>query len=366
MQIAYKNLAQDKIRLFLTIIGVALAVMLILLLNGFLSGMNKQITSYLDHSPGSIVVTQSGVSNLLGATSLLPPGITAQSLEVEGVSEVVPILSQFVILELHDKKQPAYLIGYSPEIGGGPWDIAQGRAPVNDRELVFDSVLAQRHQLGVGDSIEVMGQVFSVVGLSQGTTSWMTSFFFMRKEAAESLLKAPRATSFLLITPSRDSSYELILQRLSDLEGVDAIQKTVVASNDLDLFAKIFSAPLRLIIAIAFSVGALIVGLVIYTATVERQREYGVLKALGARNKVLYKIVISQALTAAAAGAIFGVLMVNLMSRLIMEIRPQFLIIHDPLNIIWALGAGFIMAILGALAPIRMISGLAPAEVFRK
>jgi putative ABC transport system permease protein len=69
MSLARRNLFQDKTRLALSIGGVALAVMLILILKGFLTGMNRQITAYLDHSPGSIVVAQEDVVNLLGATS---------------------------------------------------------------------------------------------------------------------------------------------------------------------------------------------------------------------------------------------------------------------------------------------------------
>lgn len=61
MSIALRNLLKDKTRFALSVIGVALAVMLILLLGGFLSGMNTQITAYLDHAPGSVVVAQDGV-----------------------------------------------------------------------------------------------------------------------------------------------------------------------------------------------------------------------------------------------------------------------------------------------------------------
>src|SRR5512143_584810 len=112
MFLATRNLFQDKTRLALSVGGVGLAVMLILLLNGFLTGMYRQITSYFEHSTGSIVVAQKGVRNLLGATSLLPPDAVARAEAVPGVAKAVPILSQFVILDLHDKKQPAYLVGY--------------------------------------------------------------------------------------------------------------------------------------------------------------------------------------------------------------------------------------------------------------
>ena len=366
MFLARRNLFQDKIRLALSVSGVALAVMLILLLNGFLAGMNQQITSYMDHSPGSIVVAQKGVRNLLGATSLLPQDATAEAKAVEGVARVIPVLSQFVILDLHDKKQPAYLVGYDPDRGGGPWKIISGREPQTDREMIFDRVLAERHALHIGDTFEVMGQDFTIVGLSDGTTSWMTSFFFIRKSAAEKLLRAPGAVSFLLIELEVGANPNDIQSRLDDLPGVNALTKDEMAANDLKLFARVFSAPLKLMVGIAFLVGTMVVGLVIYTATIERQREYGVLKAIGASNQVLYRVVAAQALVAALAGAIAGVLLAYGVAQGIMAARPQFLIALDPRDVVRALLTGIGMALAAALFPARVIASLAPAEVFRK
>ena len=51
MSLARHNLLQDKTRLFLSVAGVALAIMLILILTGFVSGMNLQVSRYLDHAP---------------------------------------------------------------------------------------------------------------------------------------------------------------------------------------------------------------------------------------------------------------------------------------------------------------------------
>ena len=366
MFLARRNLIQDKTRLVLSLGGVALAVMLILLLNGFLTGMNRQITSYLNHSPSSIVVAQKGIRNLLGATSLLPPGADTEVEAIDGVVKAYPILSQFVILDLNGKKQPAYMIGYEPERGGGPWHITNGREPQTDHEMVIDRVLANRHALHIGDTFEVMGQVFSIVGLSDGTTSWMTSFFFIRKAAAEKLLLAPGATSFLLVTTTNEVSIKAVLQRLNNLPGVNALGNDEMAANDLKLFAKVFSLPLKLMVGIAFLVGTIVVGLVIYTATIERQREYGVLKAIGASNRVLYRVVAIQALVAALAGAFAGLLLAYVAAGGIMAARPQFLITIAPRDVIQAFIAGLGMALAAALFPARVIAGLAPAEVFRK
>jgi putative ABC transport system permease protein len=366
VSLARRNLFQDKTRLSLSVIGVALAVALILILKGFLTGMNRQITSYLDNSPGSIVVAQEDVVNLLGATSLLPEGIAQKAETIRGVDEAIPILSQFVILDLHGKKQPAYMIGYDPKHGGGPWELTSGREPRSKREIVFDRIFANRHNLKLGDQVEVTGKDFTIVGLSNGTTSWMTSYFFIRKQDAEELLLAPGATSFLLVKTSSGANPKDILQRLNDISGVNALTKRQMAANDLRLFAKIFSAPLKLMVGIAFLVGTMIVGLIIYTATVERQREYGVIKAIGAKNRFLYQIVVTQALVASVAGSALGILVANGAALWIMSVRPQFLIVFDPMDSGQALLAGLSMALIAAIFPTCVIASLAPAEVFRK
>lgn len=366
MTLARRNLFQDKTRLVLSVSGVALAVMLILVLKGFLSGMNRQITAYLDRSPGSIVVAQEDVVNLLGATSLLPGGISQKSESIRGVDQVIPILSQFVILDLHGKKQPAYMIGYETEQGGGPWKLVSGREPLSKREIVFDQVLANRHDLKIGDEIEVLGSDFTIVGLSKGTTSWMTSFFFVRKRDAENLLLSPGATSFLLLTISNNADLDETLRRLNNLSGVNALTKREMAANDIKLFAKVFSVPLRLMVGIAFLVGTMIVGLIIYTATVERQREYGVIKAVGAKNWFLYRLVLTQALLSSIAGSLLGVVLANGAAQWIMYARPQFLIVFDPVDSTLALIGGLGMALIASIFPTRVVANLAPAEVFRK
>jgi putative ABC transport system permease protein len=220
----------------------------------------------------------------------------------------------------------------------------------------------------LGDKVQVMGSEFSVVGLSGDTTSWMTSFFFMRKVDAERLFRAPGATSFLVVTPNSGTNPIELQDRLNKLPlpGANAVLKSDVIANDHKLFARFFSAPLQLMVVVAFLVGTMVVGLVIYTATVERQREYGVLRAIGARNGLLYRVVIAQALIAAGAGSILGVGFAVGAAQIIMAVRPQFLVTLEPAVVGWALLLGLGMALLAALFPARIMSGLAPAEVFRR
>jgi putative ABC transport system permease protein len=365
--LAFRNLWQQKFRLALSVSGVALAMMLIILLNGFLSGIYAQVTAYLDNTPAQLVVAQDGVTNLLSATSILPAGTEAQANGVPGVAEVTPIVSQFIIFDLHTEKVVAYMVGYEPEQGGGPWQMKDGRLPAADDEVVLDWVMATNHDITIGDAIDILDETFKVVGLSDGTNSWMASFFFVEKRAAERLLLAPGATSFVLLTLEPDAEVTAVTDRLEHrLRGVEILPVAAMRQNDIAVLVKVFAAPLQLMVSIAFAVGTAILGMVIYTATVERTREYGVLKAVGAKNRYLYGLVTVQGVVTAVSGALLGIGLAWLAAQLIMNNSPKFLIILEPQPVLWVSLSSLLMGILAALLPARAVAHLDPAQVFRK
>jgi putative ABC transport system permease protein len=365
--LAFHNLWQQKFRLALSIGGVALAMMLIIILNGFLSGIYVQVTAYLDNSPAELIVAQDGVTNLLGATSLLPSDAEDLARGIRGVDNATPIVSQFVILDIHDQKVVSYMVGYDPDEGGGPWLLKAGQAPARNDEVVLDWVMAGEHGFEIGDKIDILGEPFTVVGLSEGTNSWMASFFFIEKEAAERLLLAPGATSFLLLTlePGADVTIvEALLRRR--LRDVEIVPVEIIKQKDLELLVEIFAIPLRLMVSIAFAVGTAILGMVIYTATVERKKEYGVLKAVGAKNMQLYWLVTQQGLVTGLLGVLLGIGMAWLASQRIMSSWPKFLIIFQPGTVLSTSFIGLLMGLLAALLPARQVARLDPVEVFRQ
>lgn len=365
--LAFRNLWQQKFRLALSITGVALAMTLIILLNGFLSGVYVQVTAYLDNTPADLIIAQEGVTNLLGATSLLPAGVADQARSVPGVAQVIPIVSQFVIFDLHDEKVVAYMVGYDLKVGGGPWRLKDGRIPQDDDEVVLDWVMAGQHNIQIGDLIDILDEEFTVVGLSDGTNSWMASFFFVDKRAAEKLLLTPGATSFVLLRLEPDADGTAVTDRLKRrLRNVEILSATEMRQNDLNLLVQIFAAPLQMMVTIAFAVGTAILGMVIYTATVERTREYGVLKAVGAKNTHLYWLVAQQGLVTAVVGVILGISLAWLAGQAIMNNSPKFLIVIQPRSIITVSLSGLLMGLLAALLPARHVARLDPARVFRK
>ena len=186
------------------------------------------------------------------------------------------------------------------------------------------------------------------------------------------LVRGPRrsagsgALSHVFVTPAPGVDEDALAVRLRTIPGVEVTPKANVIENDRQLLARIFSAPVRLMTGIAFVVGTLIVGLILYTATVERSREYGVVKAIGGRNRMLYGVTTIQAIAVAVAGAVAGIGFTVAAGQLVMALRPEFLVTVEPPTIALALGAGLAMALLGALVPARLLARLAPADVFRR
>jgi putative ABC transport system permease protein len=367
MNLAVHNLFQDKLRFVLSVTGVALAVMLILFLLGIRAGMFQRAVLYLDHEPGSVAVMPAGVkSTSAGSGQFLSPDKIAEVVSAPGVERVMPILLTMAIPELNGQKQLIKLIGYDAALGGGPWNMSEGREPAADNEVVVDSVLASRHDLNVGDSFEVSVRQLKVVGLSSDTISFTGGYVFARKTLVESMVLAPGAATFVLVTPTAGITPTELMTGLQSIAGTNVLLKSQLMANDQQIVAGISDQVIFLMVAAAFIVGALVVGMVIYTATNERRGEYGILKAIGARNGVLYRVVASQAVVAAGVGSVLGVGFAFAMGWMVMDLKPQFLVAIEPSAIAITLAAGFVMALLGALVPARAVAGLAPAEVFRR
>ena len=112
--LARRNLFADRRRLLASVLGVGLAVMLILLLDGLWSGIQQQTTVYTDNVGGDLYVLQPGVRDLTAGASALPLTTVDQVRADPGVAWAAPVRSAYVILQLHNQKIAAYVIGSVP------------------------------------------------------------------------------------------------------------------------------------------------------------------------------------------------------------------------------------------------------------
>jgi len=359
--LARRNLLADRRRLGAGVLGVGLALMLVLLLDGLWEGVQAQATIYPDRVGADLYVTQAGVADFLGETSTIPRATVDEVRATAGVDWADPVRGQFVVFSLHGKKVASYVVGYVPGRHGGPWSLVEGRSVGRDDEVVVDAALARRHGLEPGQMIEVAGRRFRIVGLADAS-GVMTGFVFVTHAATDALLRAPATTSYVLVGTQHPDE---VKDRLAD-RGLTVFTRAKLAANDRELYTGIFGSTIKLMVAVAFAVGALVVALTIYASVVERRREYGIVKALGGSSRMITVTVVRQTLVLTAVGFVVGGVLYFAGRALIAELRPQFSVVLTTGGLARALAAAGLMGLVASIVPARRVANAEPASVYRE
>jgi putative ABC transport system permease protein len=117
---------------------------------------------------------------------------------------------------------------------------------------------------------------------------------------------------------------------------------------------------------IGFVVGLAVVALTVYVATLARRREYGVLKALGARNGALYRVVLAQAALSVALGFLVAVAFTSLLALVVPLTGLGLALSISPASLVKVGLFALVISALAAILPVRQVSSLDPAVVFRR
>ena len=364
--VARRQLTAEPAKVAVSVLAIAAAVALVLLLTGLRRGMGEQVTLYLDRQP-PVLVGQAGARNFVAQTSVLPEMLGRRLERVPGVAAATPISQQFAMLTLHGRRVLPLLVGSDPGRPGGPWSLAAGRAPSAPGELVLDRVVADEHGLVVGSTVSYRGSQLTVVGLSRGTTAWMTPLAFATRATLNALNRQPRTATFFLVQPRKGVAPSMLASRIERaVPGVSALTRDEAAANDRRLYTGAFRGPLLAMVAIAFAVAILVIGLTVYGSTSERGREYATLKAIGLRNGPLLRLAAGQAATLALVGTLAGALLAFAAVRAAAAAAPKYLIVVTGGSVALLALAALAMALVAALLPARYLARLDPARAFRR
>lgn len=356
--LARRNALSEPRRLAAAAGGVGLALVLILLIDGLWAGIEANITTYEDNVGADLYVAQPGARNFIGAPSVIPASTVDRVRADPDVEWAATIRSFLSIVDLHDRKVATNVVGFTPGDRGGPWDLRTGRAPAADDEVAVGSVLARQHGLRIGERVEILGTTFRVVGTT--TDAFMVSFVFMTHAATDRLLSSPETSSFVLVgTPAP----EAVRARLR-ASGLAILDRETLASNDLALMGRAYKVPLGVMRGVAFAIGSLVIALTTYSAIVERRREYGIVKAIGAGRAYLVGIALQQSLIVSMAGLAASAVLFVAARAAITAVRPQFVIVATTGNVVRAAGVAILMAVLAALLPARRLARLEPATAY--
>jgi len=132
------------------------------------------------------------------------------------------------------------------------------------------------------------------------------------------------------------------------------------------MLSDLFISPINVMSTAGFLVGLAIVGLTMYTTTAERLRDFGVLKAIGASDGYLLRIVVTEAVVLGAVGFVLGYGVARLSGPLISAAVPDIGVTVTAVNAARGFLAMMAMCLVAAAVPVARAMRVDPLLVFRR
>ena len=364
--LAQKNLLQEKTRFAISIGGVAFSVLLMILLQGLNVGFSNVLGQYFETVKTDLWVASANTGNIMDP-SFLQPDLGNKLEAIPGVAEAKPFGMQNATTYINGKGLAFYLVAYDPGNNtGAPGSVSEGKATPSQGEIVMDRITAKTNNIKLDDTVPFPGRGLKVVGFSEGTFLLSTSFAFINKSDAKTIYSLPTTTNYWLVSVKPGADVATVQSAInSRFPNVNAHTKSHFIQINVDLMKSIVQPIFSALVVLGALIGTTIIGLTIFTSTIEKAKEYGVLKALGLKNRQLYIIVMQQALIATTLGYLIGALLAFALKSFITEAVPQFLTDIRFIDLGWILAVTIVMAIVASYLPIRRLNQIDPAEVFR-
>lgn len=363
--LARRNLLHDRRRAALSVFGVAMALVLVLVLDGVVAGSMQQVTAYLRGSPADVIVSQRGVRTMHMSQSVLDPRVVGDAAAVEGVAWAEPLQYASSVVEAPAGRRFTYVLGYDTETGlGGPRRILRGNPP-GDGEALIDDTVAGELGLEIDDRVRVLGGDLRISGITANATSIANTTVFVGASTFADL-RGP-AISYVLVGGANSSADDALVGRLRAALGDVTVQtREEFARQEGRLVADMAADVMRIMSFIGFAIALAVVGLTLVTATLARQREFGVLKAIGVAPRRLGAVVLAQAGWTVAAAVVLAVSITLLVGAGVDRATPNLtVVLTAPSLLRTALGATIVGA-LGAVVPLRRVAKVDPATAFRR
>ncbi len=364
---ALKTLAKQYLRFIITAFGIALCLMLMLFLLAIYYGVSDASVRYVRENDTDIWVLQRHAANLLRGTSLLTSKHGSILKEVEGVKSIAPILFFTATVNVPGNTASMHLVGYDPGTGkGGPPEIVEGDSLQSNDQIILDYAFAAKYKLEVGDKLPIRDDTLTVAGLSSGTNLFVIQFAFITLAEARRLL----GISSIL------SCYQVMIMPGYELRSV--AEKIRYASSDFAVFdratflsnniheAETGVMPLLYVVAL---IGAIVLtallSLILSVYVLEQQKDYAIMKALGAPAGFISRIVIQQSLILAGSGMVIGILMFDPMLNAVKRFSPTISAESSVHQVIIVASGLLVISLLSPIMPLVRQRRIYPLEVFR-
>lgn len=364
--LARRALFADRRRAALAAGGVAAALLLVLMLQGILDGAMRQVTHYLRNSPADVIVSQQNVRTMHMSASALDPATPAAVTGVDGVAWAEAIRYTTTMLAgPGETQQLSYVIGYDPDTGrGGPRRLSSGHAP-GAGEIIVEQVAADRLGLTTGQTVDVFGVPFRLVGTFRGGTSIANSLAFVT--ISDFAVHRGPAVAYVLVGARPGVSAEDLADRVADALPDATVQtRDSFVAEEASLVRDMSADLLQIIALVAFLIALAVIALTLFTLTLGKLREHAVVKALGAPTRRLVGVVLTQAAWSVGLAVALATALALGLGAVVVRVNPAVTVVIEPREVARVALAALVIGALGAVAPLRRVIAVDPASAFRR
>ncbi len=365
-----KNLWRRRTRSLLTIVGVALAIAAAVSLVGVAVGFER---SYLDIYKGrgvDLVVQRSGRSEQLN--SGLDESLGDSMRALPGVKQVIGGIVDVVSFQQYDLM---YVIvnGWAADVPlFDDLKLLSGRRlRAGERgNVMLGKVLAANLGKDVGDTVDLFGRDFNVVGVYESFNVYDNGAVIMLLDELQLLTDRPHQVTGFTVQADRESgNVDLndLRKRIEELHpGISALPTTEFIANVNQI--KMARATSWVTSTIALVLGAIGVLNTMIMSVYERRREIGILRAVGWRPLRVVRMVLGESLFLTLGGAVVGSLAGVAITRFFSHLPVTSGIIQGniaPEVIAQGFAIALGMGLAGALYPAYWSTRLRPVEALR-
>jgi putative ABC transport system permease protein len=373
MQIGLRNVGRRKRRSLATALIVAVAVGNLLAVLALARAATESTrTAWGDHLEDVQMAT--------GGQALFDERAERAIRSTPGVAEAEPVLKNTVQLAGRE----AFIWGVEREpllryrLAGGRW-FSAGEEASRERVAVIERNIAQRAGIGVGERVTLATAAgdadFRIVGIAKNQQEDGTALYVPLTTARELLDRPAGASTFWIRTQSPDHGLvdrttSAVEDRLAALGYEVASEITYIAERD-EVAAN--STLTTSIAVLGFVIVAMsMVGLAnaITTNVLERTREIGILRSIGARARDTRRIFTTEGIALAVGGWLLGIPLGYALTRLIVWLVWEIVDVRVPVvfpagNIVIALLGTLALALVVLFLPVRRAVHLRPGEALR-
>ena len=300
------NLLHRPIRAIISVFAVAVEVTLILLIVGIMLGMLNDSSSRQAGVGADILVQPPGASLFMGVSGAPVSAKVADVIrKLPHVTAVAPVVAQ---LSTAGNVQVIDGIDLqSFEAVGGPLAYLSGGPFQGPYSMIIDDLEAGSKHRKIGDQVEVLNHEFTITGIVEHGRGARQ---FIPLQTLQDIIGAQGKASIFYVKLDNPNNADEVVKEIKNVPGmaqygVHSVKEYLSLMTSSGVPG--LNTVIRVVIGIAMIIGFIVIFQAMYAAVMERTREIGILKSLGAGKLYIVGAILRETLLIAIGGVILGI-----------------------------------------------------------